>query len=258
MCNPRRIRVRATRELAEAWEQEVRRQVTRQGSAVGEVRVREPLESSVGGPTLTALTAVLSRTEGWAQDADGRFHHQVSGGHISFDPDNRELEIVARESADVTATGEAAATVHTQLSERLEAEAEGRYYSDGYGGRTRVVAEREAHRDAERSLSAAAERRRAEALAATDREAGEALRQQAEHDADSALAAAMAARSEELRAQAAASLTAIGIEGRNLFHQALAQAYQDAILAYARARHADNIRCADSGGVLEIEFDMQV
>jgi hypothetical protein len=258
MCNPRRIRVRATRELAEAWEQEVRRQATRRGNAVAEVRVREPLDSTVGGPTLTALTAVLGRTEGWEQDADGRFRHQLTGGYIVFDPDTREIEIVARESAEVTATGEAAVTVRTELTESLEAEAEGRYYADGFRGRTRAVAEQEAQREAERSLAAAAERRREQARAATEREAGEALREQAERDADSALAAATAARSEELRARAAVALAAVGIEGRTLFHQALAQAYRDAILAYARARHADNIRCADNGGVLEIEFDMQV
>ena len=258
MCNPRRVRVRATRELAEAWEQEIRRHVTCRGNAVGEIRVREPLESSVGGPTLTALTAVLGRTEGWEQDADGRFRHQVSSGHISFDPDSRELEIVARESAEVTVTGEAATRVRAELVDTIETQAEARYYTDGYRGRTRAVAEREAHRDAERLLSAAAELRRAEARAAADHEAGEAIRQQAERDADSALAAATAARSEELRARAATALAAVGIEGRNLFHQALAQAYQDAILAYARARHADNIRCANGGGVLEIEFDMQV
>jgi hypothetical protein len=258
MCNPRRIRVRATRELAEAWDQQVRRQVTRRGSAIGEVRVREPLESSVGGPTLTALTAVLGRAEGWEQAEDGSFRHELTGGYIAFYPDSRELEIVARESAEVTAIGEAVATVRAELSDTLEAEQVGRYYTDGYRGLTRDAVERTTREGLERSLSAAAERRRAEVRDATDREADEAVRQQAEREADSALAAAAAARSDELRARAAVSLAAVGIEGRNLFHQALAEAYRDAILAYARARHADNIRCSDNGGVLEIEFEMQV
>jgi FtsH ternary system domain X2 len=258
MCNPRKIRIRATRELAEAWDQEVRRQVIRRGSAVAEVRVREPLESSVGGPTLVALAAVLDRAEGWWQDDDGVYRHDVTGGYIAFDPGTRELEIVARESAEVSAVGEAVATVRAEFADTVEAEGVGTYYDDGWRGRTREVAERDAQHELDRSLLAAADARRRQARADADRDAGQAVSEQAERDADAGLAAASAARGEELRAQATASLTAVGIEGRNLFHRALAEAYRDAMLAYARARHADNIRCREDGGVLEIEFEMQV
>jgi hypothetical protein len=258
MCNPRRIRIRATREIAEAWDQEVRRQVTRSGSAIAEVRIREPLESSVGGPTLTALAAVLGRTEGWQQDEDGVFRHEVTGGYIAFDPGSRELEIVARQVDEVTSVAEVTTTVRTEVSDTVEAEGVGTYYDDGYGGRTRATAERDAQQRLDRSLSAAAQARRDQARRDADREAGEAVAEQAEREADTAFAAASAARTEELRAQAAASLAAVGIEGRNLFHNALAEAYRDAILAYARARRADNIQCREDGGVVEIEFEMQV
>jgi hypothetical protein len=258
MCNPRRIRIRATREIADAWDQEVRRQVTRSGSAVGEVRVREPLESSLGGPTLTALAAVLGRTEGWQQDEAGVFRHEVSGGYIAFDPGSRELEIVARQSAEVTSVAEAATTVRAEVSGTVEAEGVGTYYDDGWGGRTRATAERDAQRRLDQSLSAAARARRDQARRDADREAGEGLTEQAGREADTALAAATAARTEELRAQAAATFASVGIEGRNLLHSALAEAYRDAILAYARARRADNVQCREDGGVVEIEFEMQV
>jgi hypothetical protein len=258
MCNPRRIIVRATRELAEAWEQEVRRQVTRRGSAVGEVRVREPLESSVGGPTLAALTAVLSRTEGWREDENGVFIHDLSGGYIAFHPGTRELEIVARETAEVSSVSEVVTTVRAEVSGTVEAEGEGMYYDDGWRGHTRERAEEQAQAKLERSLADAAAQRREQARRDADRDAGEAIREQAEQEADTALTAATAARTEELHARARASFTSVGIEGRNLFHHALAEAYRDAILAYARARRADNIQCSDSGGVLEIEFEMQV
>lgn len=257
MCNPRRIRVRATRELAESWQQEIKRHATRRATATGEVRVREPLESSVGGPTLAALSTVLDRTEGWEQTEDGVFWHPVTGGYVAFDPGTRELEIVARESAEVTATGEASRTVRGEVSETFQADAMGRYYDDGYAGRTRAVAEREARQEAERQISEAVSRRVAQARDAAARTAGGAVSEEAEQAADSNLAHATAASAEELRARAARSLTAVGVEGRNLFHQALAGAYRDAILAYARARGAGNVRCSDDGGVLEIEFEMQ-
>jgi len=258
MCNPRRIRVRATRQLAEAWEQEVRRQVVRSGQAVAEARVREPLESTIGGPTLTALTAVLGRISGWEQDAQGVFRHELAGGSIAFDPATRELEIVARQSAEVRSVEEAVATVRTEVSGEVEAEGVGTYYDDGWRGITEADARRAAEQSASLSLDEEARARREQARQEADRNAGDGVRDQAARQADAAFAAASAARSEELRTAAAAALTAVGIEGRSLFHQALAQAYRDAILAYARARQADNIQCTDSGGVVEIEFEMQV
>lgn len=258
MCNPRRIRVRATRELAEAWEQEVRRQVTRRGEAVAEARVREPLESSVGRPTVAALVAVLSRTDGWEEDSDGVFRHQLAGGEIAFYPDTRELEIIARESAEVSSVGEAVRVVRAEAAGTVEAEGVGTYYDDGWGGITRDDAQRMAEQDLERALAEAARTRRTQASQAADAQAGDAVQEDAVRRADTAFTAATAARTEELRRRAAESLTAVGIEGRNLFHHALAEAYRDAILAYARARHADNIRCSDRGGVVEIEFELQV
>jgi FtsH ternary system domain X2 len=258
MCNPRRIRVRATRELAEAWDQEVRRQATRHGEAVAEVRVREPLEASVGGPTLTALTAVLGRTEGWTQDEAGVFTHQLTGGYLAFDPSTRELEIVARQSAVVSAVGEAATTVRAEVSGTVEAQGESVWYDDGYRGLTQAHAQRAAEQNLDASLSEAMRRRREQARRDTDQAAGATVTEQAEREAEAALSVASAARSEELRTVAAATLVAVGIEGRNLFHHALAEAYRDAILAYAHARRADNVHCSDSGGVVEIEFEMQI
>lgn len=258
MCNPRRIRVRGTRQLAEAWDQEVRRQVTRVRDVVAEARLRERLDSSIGAPTLAALTNVLSRAEGWEQDEEGVFRHILTGGYIAFDPATRELEIVARQSAEVRAVGEAVTTVRTELTDTVQGRGEGRYYDDGYQGITREDARRAAEQALDRSLSDAAARLRDQARRSADQQAGEALLEQAGAEADGALASASAARADELRRQAAASLTAVGIEGRTVFNQALADAYRDAILAYARARRASNIQCSDSGGVVEIEFEMQI
>jgi hypothetical protein len=258
MCNPRRIRVRATRELAEAWEQEVRRQVTRRGEATAEARVREPLESTIGRPTVAALIAVLGRTDGWQEDPDGVFRHELAGGEIAFYPDTRELEIVARESAEVRSVGEAVRVVRAEAVGTIEAEGVGTYYDDGWGGITEADAQRMAEQDLERSLAQAARARREQASQAAEAQVGDAAAQDAARRADTAFASASAARAEELRRQAAESLVAVGVEGRNLFHHALAEAYRDAILAYARARHADNIQCSDTDGVVEIEFELQV
>ncbi|WP_326719930.1 MULTISPECIES: hypothetical protein [unclassified Streptomyces] len=258
MCNPRRVRVRATRELAHAWEQEIRRRVTRTGETHGEARIREPLGDTVGLPALTALPAVLARTQGWEQGEDGLFRHVLHGGSIVYDPATRELEISARVAATVTASGEAATVVQAEVNDTVEAEGVGTYYDDNWGGLTEEDATQEAHQDLERALAAARQDRLdEERRLAEERESG-ALDEQAGARADRAYSAAAEARAGELRAAAEELLLAVGVEGRNLLHRALAEAYRDALLAYARLRGAERLNVSETDGVLEIEFDLRL
>jgi len=258
MCNPRRIRVRATRELAEAWDQEVRRQVTRTGRTSGEARVREALADSVGGPTLTALTAVLGRLDGWAEFPDGTFRHELDGGLVAFDPQTRELEIVATLTADVSVTEAASASVTAEVSEVVEADGEGVYYDDGWGGRTADTAQREAERNLERAMAEALRAGRERASQAAEAAAEADVERAASARADAALTAATAAQAAGLRRAAADRLTTVGAQGRSLFHAALAQAYRDAILSFARSRGASNVQASEAKGVLDIEFELDI
>lgn len=258
MCNPRRIRVRATRELAEAWAQEVRRQVTRSGSVAGQAMVREPLSDTVGGPTLNALTQVLAHRDGWSEQPDGTFAYQLDGGVIAFDPSTRELVITATVIAEVNVTGEASATVQSQVSGSVEAEGVGTYYDDGYGGLTEQTAQRDAEQNLARALDEAQRQRREAATREADAAAGDAVAREAAERADAALAAASTAREAELRRAAAERLLSVGAAGRALFNAALAEAYRDAILAYARSRRASNLHHSEQDGVLDIEFEVEV
>ena len=258
MCNPRRVRVRATRELAEAWEQEVRRQVTRTGRAAGEARVRESLADSVGGPTLAALTDVLAQTDGWTELDDGTFSHELDGGVITFDPFTCELEITATVSAEVSATGEASTTVNTEVADTVEAEGEGVYYDDRWGGYTEETAQRDAERNLSAAMDEAIRRRREQASQEADEAAGDTVERQAAARAEAAYAAAAAAREGELRRAAADRLMAVGVQGRALLNAALAEAYRDAILAFALSRRASNLHHSEQDGVLDIEFELEV
>ncbi|QXJ26321.1 molecular chaperone DnaJ [Actinomadura graeca] len=259
MCNPRRIQVRATRQLAEAWDQEVRRRVVLSGEASGEARVRERLAATVGAPTLAALARVLARTEGWQEGEDGVFRHRLDGGVISFDPDSRELEIVARVSARVEASGEAVTIVRAEVGDLLRASGTGTYYDDEWGGHTRERAERTADLAAESALDDAAERARTRERERAESAHAQDVREQARRNAEDSLAATRRKRERELRAQAADVLAAIGETGRGLFHRALAEAYRDAILAYARTHGATGVSCAEGAdGVVDIQFELEV
>jgi hypothetical protein len=256
MCNPRRIQVQATRLLAEAWDQEVRRQVTLHGRAVGRAAVRENLAATVGRPVLACLDRVLARLDGWRETQDG-YRHDVAGGYVVYHSDTGELEIVAERTSDVEGEGEAATTVSAEVTEELAAAGSGRWYEDNWGGFTEERARQSAEAEAQRALDLAAADRIAAARERADTDAGLEIQTQAEQRAQAALDRAMAERGEQLASAAAQELAAVGARARAAFNPVLAEAYRDAILAFARSRHAEGVRTTSDGNVLTIQFEVE-
>jgi hypothetical protein len=257
MCNPRQVRVRATHRLAEAWQDEIRRQVTVSGEARGRASLREPLDASLGGPVLAALEQVMADSPDW-EEVDGGFRRRLDGGYVQYHADTRELEIVAEVAEAIQAAGVAGRTIGGILDEEVEIEGVGRYYDDGWGGRTEARARREAEADLDEARLRAGVERRAAARDAASREHAAELDAGARADAMASLERLAQERSMGLDRAAAAVLASIGVQGRAFLNQALAQAYRDAILAFARSRRAEGIRMSESGGVLDIEFEMEI
>ncbi|GAA3250408.1 molecular chaperone DnaJ [Dactylosporangium siamense] len=256
MCNPRRIRVSATRELNEAWQEQVERAVTRVGAAVGVARLREPLDATVGGPTLVMLERALAAADGWVQDGDA-FRRDLDGGYVTYHADTSELEIVAEVSAEVSAGGRATRTIGGHLDTRIEATGVGVFYDDLYDGVTEDDARRNAQDDLRRNLDAGRQQLLREAVQAEEQRLAADLDRAAGDQADIQLARVTAERETELRQEAARRLTAIGIEARGAFHRILADAYRDAILAYARTHGAEGLSVVERDGALEIEFELE-
>ncbi|MFF5290783.1 hypothetical protein [Paractinoplanes globisporus] len=254
MCNPRRIRARATRRIAEAWEHETRRQVTLRGEVSGEARVREALDGSLGAPTLAALFAVLSRNPDWTE-TDGVFRRDVDGGYLLYHTATREIEIVAVSRAAVVGHGDAAATVRAELDQTVESEGVGIYYDDQATPFHIAHARRMARHNAEGALDAAAGRARAARRREIDAEQEAGLSEEAARRAREDLQRQSADRAESVQRIAAEQLAAVGVQARGLFHQALAEAYRDAILAFARSRGATGVRSVEHDGVIDIEFE---
>jgi hypothetical protein len=256
MCNPRRIHVTAARQLAESWQHEVRRIATLSGEAVGEARVIESLDTLIGASTLAALARLLEDEPGWERDG-GTFRHRLDGGYLAYHTDTQELEMAARSSETVSATGEATHTVGLRLDELIEARGDGVYYDDDWDGLTLESGSRNAAINAQRNLDDLATRHRHDRQAEAEASHEHRVREQAERDAAERLAARLTKRGAELDSSAAEQLATIGIQGRRIFNQVLAGAYRDAILAYARARGAERISHGEADGVIEIEFELQ-
>jgi len=254
MCNPRRVSVTLTRDIAEAWRREVSRTAELSTRVVGTARLRQSLADSVGGPALRALENRLAAgEEGWQAVPEG-YRCEVEGGYVLYLADEQVLEIVATLDDSVQAQGEAATVLSGEINTTLSASAERSYYDDGYGQLTEAGARQAAEDLARRTLTRESRQRLEQAQ--QQAEAAESIRLQAQAEAAAAanLATAAAERRELLSRQAEERLDIVGLHCRRAFNRLLAQAYRDAILAYARRHGAENIQCRDDAETLEIEF----
>ncbi|MCP5420450.1 MAG: molecular chaperone DnaJ [Gammaproteobacteria bacterium] len=255
MCNPRRVTVTLTRDIAEAWRREISRSVELAERITGEARARQNLSAQLGGPALKALEARLTAGEepAWRETAEG-YRCDVDGGYVLYRLDEQVLEIVAARDETVAVRGQAATVLTGEVRETLETQATSGYYHDGYGGRTEAVARKDAEEIARQQLEEERQARLTAVQRQAESAAGADLQQRAQADAQSRLEQATAERQAELARQAEQHLEAVGVRCRQAFNELLARAYRDAILAYARRHGAENISCKDDDGVMEIEF----
>ena len=263
MCNPRRVEITATRQVAEAWQREIERVAEQAMTITGEARVRHALDASVAAPALAALEAALEAgMPGWqrtgdpsdASDDSGGYRCDVDGGYVIYLPGTRTLEIVAVVESEVRGRGSARSRLEGRVEVAVEGSGESIYYDDGYGGRTQDVAEQEARQEADLGIARQVAARLDQAARTAEAAADAELRARAEEAARADLQARAAMHRPALDAHAAEHLQTVGARARQAFHRLLAVAYRDALLALARARGAQDIHCSDSGEVLEIEF----
>jgi predicted nucleic acid-binding Zn-ribbon protein len=254
MCNPRRVTITATRDLAEAWRREVRRTAGLRRRVAGEARVRQPLRASLGEPALRALEAAFASDEaGWTA-VDGGYRRDVEGGYALYSTDDQALEIVAVLEDEVAAEATIAEVLSGEVRGQEVAQAEATYYDDGWGGRTEEHARQDAERAAKLRLDEAARVRVEQAAREAEAQRDEALRARAETAARAELDRSAADRQAALARQAAAHVEAVGLRARQQFHIVLSAAYRNAILAYARRHGAEGISVREAGDTLEIEF----
>lgn len=256
MCNPRRVKVTATCDLAEAWQREVTRTVQLSGDVRGEARVRQDLGASVGEPARKALEhALRAGVEGWTP-VEGGYRRDVEGGYVVYLVEERVLEIVATQDDRVCVEETATQMVAGVLGGKLQIEGHGTY-DPGWDRKTEEDAKREAKADADRKTEAEIRKRIRSAEQAGEEAAAADVEEMARIRGRQKLAQEQATRREQLAREAATHLETVGARARQAFHGLLARAYRDAIMAYAKARGAQNVQCTEKPDVLQIEFHLR-
>ena len=254
MCNPRRIEVRATRSIAEAWEREVRRMASRIGVVRGETRIRQSLEGTIGAPALAALErALMAGTPGWVVFGDV-YRYDVAGGYALYAMADRSLTIVAMEEEEIVVEQRVATQISGRVDDVITGSGVGTYYDDRYGGTSPEQAAAHARLAAENMVAGVVQQRIEQEVSSAESSLGPELQAEAERRAQVDYEARFATRSTEIQREVEARAVAIGAEVRRGFHSILARAYRDALLALARHRGAETVRCTEDGDMLEIEI----
>ncbi|MFJ8082669.1 hypothetical protein ACIQ6Y_18840 [Streptomyces sp. NPDC096205] len=264
MCNPRRVRVEATREVVEAWELELERRAGASDSVVSELEMTHPFGGTLGPRTREVFERALTTADGWRAEQDGHVY-ELDDGRVRYVPGTGELVVTARLEDVATVEGSASQRLRGEVSDQVTGQGEGRYYADGFGGRTRSVAESEAQAAAEadalrraRELTGRLRAQADRASAAAAQEAQDRLQQQADADAQARLAEERERVRAELDARNRERIGRLGQDGLRAVNGVLATAYRQALLDFARQRGATGIREEESEGGIDIEFELEL
>lgn len=262
MCNPRRIKVKATRTLAEAWTAEINRAATARDTVTAEARLVQAIGDLLPPAAKTAFEAALRVDARWAQ-VDGEYRRAVPGGHITYRPETGELEIRIRLSTAVEEVATHTLIASGEITDEVTAEADSYFYTDGFGGRTREVAFDEATQAAEAAADELAEKRAASLKQAAQDAAKHALSDRADEaeelarlKAEEKLTLRVGEVRPDLDRKAEERLTAVRDEVLTGIFELVARGYSAALQAYA-AEHGENLSVTEEDGVIQIEFEVE-
>jgi hypothetical protein len=262
MCNPRRVRVQATRKIAEAWRAEIERAATAHTDVSSEARLVQLITDLLPPPARTAFEQAMRVAPDWVW-TDGEYRKELPGGYTAYRPDTGELEIVVRLTVAIEAVGSATLVASGEVVDEVTAEATGTYYTDNYGGMTQESARAQARRAAEAQADELAERRKevlkhqAEEAARLElgRRTGEA-EAQARVSAERQLTLKAEGLRSDLDERASAELDAVQTETLKGIFQLVAAGYSAALQAYAQ-EYGENLRVVEDEGVIRIEFEVE-
>jgi hypothetical protein len=262
MCNPRRVRVQATRKIAEAWRAEIEQAATARGDVSSEARLTQSISDLLPQPARLAFEQAMRVSAEWIW-ADGEYRRTVPGGHVVYRPDTGELEIVIALSVAIEAVGTATLVASGEVTDEVKAEATGIYYTDNWRGRTRKHATERAKAAAEaKAEDLAGERKEALKFQAEEaarhelnKRTGEAA-DEARRTAERRLTLQATELRPELDERAAQQLEAVQTETLKGIFQLVAAGYSTALQAYA-AEHGENLQVSEDEGVIQIQFEVE-
>lgn len=262
MCNPRRVMVHLTDAIEEAWRETVTRlaQVEGEVQEVARLTADIPLDAEMGELALAMMERLMrgeyEEYEAWQQDEDGAFRRQLEQVTLVYTPGSHQLVIEARLAEQISAAAEAAAEAAGFTVGEVAVEAVGRYYEDGWGGRTEERARREAEAEAERRLTEARaalhRQQHAAELAAAEAQAEAEAQARAAEVLEAARTETRAALREQLQVMMADAQDAVYLTMNRL----VGEAYRLSLIEMALQNGGRVVSDERSGAVINLELEL--
>jgi hypothetical protein len=150
--------IHLSKAIEEAWRTTVEQVAQAEGEVQELARITAdiPLDEEMGDQALTMMERIMQGEfedyEPWERDDAGNYRRQLKDVVLVYSPGSRQLIVEAslteQINTEVLATAEAGGFSVGEVA----VEAVGRYYDDGWGGRTEEHARQEAQKNAERKL----------------------------------------------------------------------------------------------------------
>jgi FtsH ternary system domain X2 len=262
MCNPRRVMIHLDRCIEEAWRQTVEQAATVTGEVAELARIsaQVPLDAEMGDAALVMLERVLAGEfegfEAWERDDAGRYQRDLGEARMIYDAASHQLSIEAQLTDRVTAEARGVAEASGITVGQVAVEAMASYYDDGWGGRSREDALREAEREAESRLREEARRLGREQHGAQLEEA----RQRASAEARLLAEEELARRREEVRAALRTQLQGIMAQAEervaHVMNRAVGEAYRRTLIQLVLNNGGRVLADEQTGSIINLELEL--
>lgn len=261
MCNPRRVTINVNRSINGAWRDTIQQcaRGTDEVTEVARIATEIRLDDDLAGPALAMLERVLAGEfegfEAW-EPGNGELRLALDEVTLVYDTEHHTLNIETALTESISAEAMADAEVSGVAVGEVAVEAIGRYYDDGWGGRTHERAMQEAQADSEKKIAEAIEGLRRE----QNRETFEQAEQQARQEAETRLRIRMDELREEARAAIRERLQLTLAQAQERVHQlisrAIGEAYRQTLLQLVRENGGRVVTDEQTGSIINMELEL--
>ncbi len=262
MCHPRRVMIHLAQAIEEAWRTTVEQTATAEGEVqeLARLTANIPLDAEMGDRALQMLERILQgefeEFEAWTRDDEGNYCRDLGQVTLIYRPGTHQLVVEAGLTEQIEAQVQATAKAGGFTVGEVAVEAIGRYYEDGWGGRTEARARQEAQTQAEQKLAEAAEALHRRQHAAEIEAATAQAQAQAETAAAEELARLQTEARQALRQRLQSTLAEAEERVYHTMNRLVGEAYRRTLIQMVQENGGRVLTDERTGSVINLELEL--
>jgi len=253
--------IHLTRSIEQAWRRSVEQTEELQSTLceTGRLSATISLNQEMGEQALVMLEKVLSGTfeqvAAWDRDESGNFVRTIDNVLIRYHPDSHNLQIEAQLIQNISSTARATQELCGFTIGDVAAEAVKQYFDDGWGGRTKEKAEKEALVAANQRLDEAIEQLHRDQNELAFQTAENQAKQKAHQLAQETLSQRAAETRKTMQDQLTLMLHHAMDTARYEMNIAIGEAYRQTFIMLALNNNGKIISNVNTGRVIQMELE---